>query len=283
MPGPAVRTDWVDVVKAVAIVLVVLGHSAGLNDWLRSAIYAFHVPAFLLVTGYLLPRDLGNHAAGALAARLGPLVRLYALFSAAAILILAVQAALAGGPVAGPVLRASAGSLYGVEGPFDGLGHENAPLWYLPMLCVSLAAVCAAARLPRARMTGTLALCGAAAAGVALSGRWWPWYLQFAGIGGLFVWIGWQARPALDRLARSLAHRPRRRLLLALATTVLFLALVPSEVRYNLNRGIFGPGESQLFGLPFLASALAGTAALMLWGQCLPPLRFVRCCPATRW
>lgn len=44
-----VRIEWVDIYKALAILLVVVGHTTGqFNEW----IYFFHVPAFFLISGY---------------------------------------------------------------------------------------------------------------------------------------------------------------------------------------------------------------------------------------
>ena len=62
-PGPSaaakVRDPWFDNAKMALVLLVVVGHSwtllphNGLNDHLYDFLYAWHVPAFVLVTGYL--------------------------------------------------------------------------------------------------------------------------------------------------------------------------------------------------------------------------------------
>jgi fucose 4-O-acetylase-like acetyltransferase len=57
-PKPA-RDPWFDNAKMALVLLVVVGHSwtllphNGLNDHLYDFLYAWHVPAFVLVTGYL--------------------------------------------------------------------------------------------------------------------------------------------------------------------------------------------------------------------------------------
>ena len=53
------RDPWLDNAKMALVTLVVVGHSwtllphNGLNDALYDFLYAWHVPAFVLVTGYL--------------------------------------------------------------------------------------------------------------------------------------------------------------------------------------------------------------------------------------
>lgn len=44
------RIEWVDYYKALAIILVVIGHSTGI---MNKYIYQFHVPAFFFISGYL--------------------------------------------------------------------------------------------------------------------------------------------------------------------------------------------------------------------------------------
>jgi fucose 4-O-acetylase-like acetyltransferase len=59
LPPPKTRDPWFDNAKMALVTLVVLGHSWTLlpsnavNDRLYDFLYAWHVPAFVLVTGYL--------------------------------------------------------------------------------------------------------------------------------------------------------------------------------------------------------------------------------------
>ena len=59
-PAPAKERDpWFDNAKMALIILVVLGHSWTLlpknllDDWLYDFLYSWHIPAFVIVTGYL--------------------------------------------------------------------------------------------------------------------------------------------------------------------------------------------------------------------------------------
>ena len=46
------RKDWIDWAKALLIWLMVLGH-AGLSGYTREFVYAFYMPAFFIISGYL--------------------------------------------------------------------------------------------------------------------------------------------------------------------------------------------------------------------------------------
>lgn len=58
-PQPKARDPWFDNAKMTLVTLVVVGHSWTLlphntaDDWLYDFLYSWHVPAFVLVTGYL--------------------------------------------------------------------------------------------------------------------------------------------------------------------------------------------------------------------------------------
>jgi len=48
------RQDWIDIAKGAGIVLVVLGHTVVPHDsWICRVIFAFHIPFFFLISGYL--------------------------------------------------------------------------------------------------------------------------------------------------------------------------------------------------------------------------------------
>ncbi len=48
------QIEYIDIMKAIGIVLVVLGHSPGLNEYVKSTIYSFHMPLFFFISGLLL-------------------------------------------------------------------------------------------------------------------------------------------------------------------------------------------------------------------------------------
>lgn len=54
------RVEWVDIYKALGIILVVVGHTTGI---LNTYIYQFHMAAFFLISGYTtnLEKDTVGH------------------------------------------------------------------------------------------------------------------------------------------------------------------------------------------------------------------------------
>lgn len=51
------RDETIDVLKGIAILLVVLGHIAAAPK-LTSVIYSFHMPLFIFISGYLAQHSL---------------------------------------------------------------------------------------------------------------------------------------------------------------------------------------------------------------------------------
>lgn len=47
------RVIWIDYSKFALIVFMVWGHATNPSDWVHSFIYAFHIPAFFVVSGFL--------------------------------------------------------------------------------------------------------------------------------------------------------------------------------------------------------------------------------------
>ncbi len=45
------RDGWLDSCKAIAILLVILGHTYSIPEWLYVLIYAFHMPLFFIISG----------------------------------------------------------------------------------------------------------------------------------------------------------------------------------------------------------------------------------------
>ena len=50
--GGKTRIEWMDAVKGVAIVLMIFGHSMAEGQTLRTIVYSFHMPLFILISGY---------------------------------------------------------------------------------------------------------------------------------------------------------------------------------------------------------------------------------------
>jgi acyltransferase len=48
------RLDYIDNAKAIAILLVIIGHTDGLPQFFKNLIFSFHMPAFFFISGYLV-------------------------------------------------------------------------------------------------------------------------------------------------------------------------------------------------------------------------------------
>ena len=264
------RITWVDNAKAIAIYLVVLGqfHDSYAPLPFKDLIYTFHIPAFLFITGFLLPESFAGMPAKRFLTRyIGLYLRGYAFFSAIAIGIWwAARIAEAGGLVS--PWPAIAGALYGVAGPDSWLVHHDAPLWYFTFLVTSMILAFLLTRVPPA-LGAALAL-ACAGLGFLYSGPRLPWNLEMAGIGAIFVLAGHLFRRVHGGPTSSFAARlgaPVNWIAVPILLALLvWLTRVTGQV--NINGAEFGNGP----GLFYLA-AFTGIALLVLVSALLPPSR----------
>jgi len=76
-----VRNDQIDAMRAIGILLVMVGHLPALSDWLDRLVFSFHVPLFFWVSGWLLdPRRLRGPAVPAVAGTVRRLLPPYLVF-----------------------------------------------------------------------------------------------------------------------------------------------------------------------------------------------------------
>lgn len=122
------RSPALEVARGLGIILVVLGHVGGIPEWLRQAIYAFHMPFFFVLSGYLfnpekaIPTQVAVHDARRL---LVPW-----LFIAATS---GVMALLFGHATAiDQFMLQLGGTLYGI--PFLEKNFNCSPIWFLVCL-----------------------------------------------------------------------------------------------------------------------------------------------------
>lgn len=178
---------WIDNLKAICIFLVVYGHFATLNTEVKSLIYSFHLPAFLLITGYLNFNSLQKpNGLSLIKNQLFYFLLLYALFSiASSVLWYLLEARHL--PVS-EIIKPLSGSLLGLHGPELKLIHNNDPLWYFPFLITSLlfAFLFVKSGLP----LGYLIIISAV---IAYGTSYFPpmiWSLDLAPLGAFFILVG---------------------------------------------------------------------------------------------
>ena len=120
------RQGWIDISKALAIYLVVLGH-LDQSDVVSSFLWTFHVPLFFFVSGYLTRASTPREFIKRLGLRLAlPYVVLYVAN--------VILSAVISGQYEPVVIRGELlGILYGTHAYS---GFINAALWFLPALMI---------------------------------------------------------------------------------------------------------------------------------------------------
>lgn len=136
MPKPPnKRIYWIDNLKAFAIFFVVLGHTDGIEAWLRTYLYSFHIPLFFFIAGYLVyPRVLEDRFPAFVRHYSQTLIIPYFLWGTVTYLVWFFAGRFYGKDIllAIPPIKPILGMFYGV-GANNWLRH-NVILWFFPCL-----------------------------------------------------------------------------------------------------------------------------------------------------
>ena len=258
-PAAALRDARVDAAKAVAIVLVVLGHAKGIPVWFATAVYSFHVPAFFVLSGWFAARRAGDDTRALVVRLTRSLLVPYAVFFFAAYVYWLLtrgigEKAQRWGDV--PWWDPLSGFISGI-GPQL---YVNPALWFLPAMFVTVLAYALLRRVLAPRTLAALSL---------LFGLAWI----ALGSSGLFPQAGIRLPFALDLLPVALAFYAigaatsgvwpswRTPLAAGIAAAALLLswaALAWANGRVDVVQLRFGASGSMFF-----AAALLGTALLL--------------------
>ena len=223
------RELWIDNAKAIAIFLVVLGHMNSLNDTAKIFIYSFHLPLFMMITGYLtggrkkkinVPEFSGQ--------TLFPLIKLYFFFSILAIPAWYILEQMGADFIV--MLAPLKGMLYGTHGADMLFIHNNDPLWYFPFLITSLMLYFALAKFDRVIGYGTLGILCAIA--LLYDGMRLPWSLDVAPFGAIFIMLGYEFKRAKDYIKSPIIWM--------VGLFILGAMIVYWNGSTNLNRAEFG-------------------------------------------
>lgn len=126
------RIPWIDIVKGILIIAIVLGH-VFTDGKIRWWLYSFHVPAFFFISGYCYKRK--ESFGGYFKNKIRGIVIPYVIFSLISILIFylgsIVYTPLTTMAECNPIKNIIV-MLYGNSKP-DGMRY-NLPLWFLPCL-----------------------------------------------------------------------------------------------------------------------------------------------------
>lgn len=123
------RFSWLDALRGFALLCIVYGHASRDVGLLAKAVYSFHVPLCVFITGYLYEwkdNSLKYHLKKSGQRLLIP----YLIWSLISIGIYMVLGKLAAGSLEAEVYSLKENLIFMVKG----LSIGNAPLWYLPFL-----------------------------------------------------------------------------------------------------------------------------------------------------
>lgn len=240
---------WVDNLKAVCIFLVVYGHFAGLLPEFKSLIYSMHLPAFLIVTGYLSAKVLRQPSPGALITnQIFYYLLLYGLFSLAASVVWYLFEAR--GQSITLLSEPLMGSLLGLHGPALKLIHNDDPLWYFPFLITSLLTAFVFLRSPIPIKMLLIVMTVIAYQFHLLAP--FAWSLDLAPIGAFFILLG-VCLAQMENNPRFFLFSLNHALSL-IGIGIIWLALVWLNGRVNLNSREFGNSW-----VLFLLAAICGS------------------------
>lgn len=244
---------WVANAKAICIFLVVLGHFSGLPSVVKLLIYSFHLPAFLVITGYLTCGNLRRASlSGLLRGSIYYYVALYALFTIGASVIWYVLEA-RNLPIT-EIIKPLAGGLKGLHGPDLKLVHNDDPLWYFPFL---VSAVFLAYLLLNLPWVFKLIVIVMLVLGYSLEfNHPMAWSLDLAPLGALFILLGAGLRLLEDEESSMLQYLDQPRYLVGLLGLWVGLAWINGPI--NINSRIWGSSW-----LLFVSASILGTGFLI--------------------
>jgi fucose 4-O-acetylase-like acetyltransferase len=244
---------WVDNLKAVCIFLVVYGHFADLSPVLKSIIYSMHLPAFLMITGYLSLYSLQQPTAQRLIkGQLFYYLVLYGLFTLASSIIWYFLEAR--DQSISVIFKPLIASLWGLHGPSLELIHNNDPLWYFPFLITSLLLAFIFMHMPL-MWKGVMVMAGIICYQINYLHPS-AWSLDLAPMGALFILLGAGLRILENEkkyLFQKLDH-----VLCIVGLLIVWLLLVWANGYVNLNSREWG-----MSWVLFIFAAIAGTGCLI--------------------
>jgi acyltransferase len=262
------RDGRIDAARAMAIVLVVLGHAKGIPGWFTVLAYSFHVPLFFVLSGWLSRRRaVITPASGILARQARVLLVPYLVF-----FLVAYAYWLLTRDIGEKALRWGARAWWEpLTGLATGIGPQlyvHPALWFLPALFVTTAAFLLVRRwLPTSALALSL---------LATASLWIAWFpelglrLPFA-LDLLPVTLFFYACGAAAAGVLTLPRSGWTGLALAAPLLPLWLWLAWSNGRVDINQLLFGAQPWKFF-----AAALLGAAIVLLLSPVLQHQKVVQ-------
>lgn len=181
------RNLWGDAAKGVGILLVLYGHMPYVPDRFADWIYAFHMPLFMVLSGYFWKARVDRSIPEMIRVEFRSLVKPYVLFWLLSWVFWLAKSHALGREI--EWWRPVFGLLYGIDGASHWL-ENNAVLWFFPFLFVLRVSFALLWRLPgKVRLFSGLAGFLAGGLWIGLGDYPLPWSLDYA----LYAWpwFGW--------------------------------------------------------------------------------------------
>jgi len=275
------RQGWIDTLKGIAIFLVVVGHVNANGGLIKNTIYAFHMPLFFFLSGFLLvPGRYAEFAAfikRRISTRLVPYLFFYALSTVLFLVFLQVymnfvaQAGVLDLTRLGARLRDTVIALFMANGEWLAKANRNTTtLWFLPCLFVTETAFFFLVRAVRDdRRTLGMALLLISVAGY-LESRFvslrLPWSLDTALTAVVFYGAGAMVKGHLETRGRTASG-------MGLKALAGFVCLSLCGIITSVNGRIDMNANSYGNYFLFYAAAFSGILACMLLASTLGTVR----------
>lgn len=234
------RLDWIDSLKAIAIFLVLIGHTTA-NVRIEAYIYSFHLPLFFLISGFLFRIEKYPSFRKFLFRRFSTLIIPYFTFAILSYVVwLVLVRSLS---VRGQVNSVNPwfpfwGIFYGIG---DGLWRHplDLALWFLPCLFVTEVIYWIIKRyFHRKLFLGVILICGFAGYFTSIWASFrFPWSCDVALTAGVFYGLGDMLKGAVQR---TFAIRFRVRILLLMLLFVVGFGISLLNGKADMNYNVYG-------------------------------------------
>ena len=258
---------FINTAKAILILLVVTWHFHYTSTQLpfKNIIYTFHVPAFLIITGFLVQPKIEKYTYPYLfKVTILPLLKGYGLFSAISIAtLLLVTITQDSTSIANVLKEAFHTTIYGVGAGDNSFSHRNLPLWYFTFLVSSLVA---AFLLRKLKFTYQLILLLSLQVIISQEvAQKAPWNIDIMAIGAIYIATGVAARNYLALRPTLLPITYPKATILALSSIVIFSIIAANSGNINYNGGKLGNSIITTY-----LGAVSGTASILFLSLLIP-------------
>ena len=236
------RTLWIDVLKGMAIILVVVGHNS--NDSIKEFIYCFHMPLFFLLSGFIFsPKPIKQYLTKSFRRLVIPYIAFWVTISIPQIILFLsdenafdnckylIKAILYGGTL-----------LTGVYGVF----------WFVPVLWVASNLFnYILAKHNREWLLLILVLIGYFLSHIPYP---MPWNIHVVPMAISYIWIGWLLKKYLDR-----GGVKRLKFILSAVLILVAIYLLRRELTMDMKYAKYG-----IFCISMLSSILSSLSICIL-------------------